>query len=122
MATPSKQPKLMYETLAEQSKEKEMNDLKNQLEKQRVENLELLNSIFDLKNQLAFQKDQLHEKDEALKVNEEYIAELKSLFSTEESLNKVLANQRDKIQEQYDVLRYPLDHLPDEVQLNIFKF
>jgi len=122
MATPSKQPKLTYEPLAEQSKEKEMNDLKNQLEKQKVENQELLNGILDLKNQVAFQKDQLHEKDEALKVKEEYIAELKSLFSTEEYLNKQLANQRDKIQEQYDVLRYPLDHLPDEVQLSIFKF
>ena len=48
MATPSKQPKLTYETLAEQSKEKEMNDLKNQLEKQKVENQELLNGILDL--------------------------------------------------------------------------
>jgi len=63
MATPSKQPKLTYETLAEQSKEKEINDLKNRLEKQIVGS-----------------------------------------------------------QEQYDVLRHPLDHLPDKVQLNIFKF
>ena len=120
MATPSKQPKLTNETMAEQSKEKEINDLKNQLKKERVENQELLNSILDLKNQLAFQKDKLHEKDEALKVKEEYIA---SLLATEEYLKKQLDNQRDKIQEKYDVLRHPpLDHLPDEVQLNIFKF
>ena len=62
MATPSKQPKLTCETLAEQNKEKEINDLKNQLEKQRVENQELLDGIIDLKNQLALQKDKLHEK------------------------------------------------------------
>jgi rubrerythrin len=114
MATPSKHPKLTYEILAEQSKEKEINDLKNQLEKQRVGNQELLDSILDLKNQLAFQKDKLYEKDEALKINEENIAELKSLVATEEYLKKQMANQRDKIQEQYDVLRHPLDHLPDE--------
>jgi len=115
MATPSKQPKLTCETLAEQNKENEINDLKNQLEKQRVENLELLDGIIDLKNQLALQKDKLHEKDEN-------IAELKSLLATEEYLKKQFANQRDKIQEQYDVLKHPLDHLPDEVQLNIFRF
>ena len=46
MATPSKQLKLTYETSTEQSKEKEINDLKNKLEKQKVENE-------DLKNQLA---------------------------------------------------------------------
>ena len=47
----------------EQSKEKEINDLKNQLEKQKVENQELLdgildmnNALHDLKNQLAYQK------------------------------------------------------------------
>ena len=109
MATPS------FEILTEQSKEKEINDLKNQLKKQKVENQ-------DLKNQLAYQKEKVHEKDEALKVKEETIAELKSSLATEECLKEQLANQRDKIQEQYDVLNHPLDHLPDEVQLNIFKF
>ena len=74
MATPSKQPKLTYEILAEQSKEKEINDLKNQLEKQKVENQ-------DLKNQLAYQKEKVHEK-------EETIAELKCLLATEEYLKK----------------------------------
>ena len=47
-------------------------------------------------------------KIEALKIKKENIAELKS--------------QRDKIQEKYDLLKHSLDHLPDEVQLNIFKF
>lgn len=90
----------------EQSKEKEINDLKNQLEKQKVENQELLdgildmnNALHDLKNQLAYQKDKLHEKDEALKVNEENIAELKFSIATEECLKNRLANQRDEIQE-----------------------
>ena len=108
MATPSKQPKLTYEILTEQSKEKEINDLKNQLKNQKVENQVLLDGMLDLKNQLACQKEKLLEKDEALKINRENIAELKS--------------QRDKIQEKYDLLKHPLDHLPDEVQLNIFKF
>ena len=108
MATPSKQPKLTYEVLTEKSKEKEINELKNQLKKQKVENQELLDGMLDLKNQLACQKEKLREKDEALKINRENIAELKS--------------QRDKIQEKYDLLKHPLDHLPDEVQLNIFKF
>ena len=108
MATPSKQPKLTHEILTEQSKEKEINDLKNQLKKQKVENQELLDGMLDLKNQLACQKEKLREKDKALKINRENIAELKS--------------QRDKIQEKYDLLKHPLDHLPDEVQLNIFKF
>ena len=82
----------------EQSKEKEINDLKNQLEKQKVENQELLdgildmnNALHDLKNQLAYQKDKLHEKDEALKVNEENIAELKFSIATEECLKNRLA-------------------------------
>ena len=101
MATPSKKPKLTYEILTEQSKEKEINELKNQLEKQKVENQ-------DLKNQLAYQKEKIREKDEALKMNKENVAELKS--------------QRDKIQEKYDLLKHLLDHMPDEVQLNIFKF
>ena len=108
MATPSKQPKLTYEVSTEQSKEKEINDLKNQLKKQKVENQELLDGMLDLKNQLACQKEKLREKDETLKINRENIAELKS--------------QRDKIQEKYDLLKHPLDHLSDEVQLNIFKF
>jgi len=101
MATPSKKPKLTDGILTEQSKEKEINELKNQLEKQKVENQ-------DLKNQLAYQKEKIREKDEALKINKENIAELKS--------------QRDKIQEKYDLLKHPIDHMPDEVQLNIFKF
>ena len=45
MATPSKQPKLTYEPLAEQSKEKEMNDLKNQLEKQNLEEIQNVTAI-----------------------------------------------------------------------------
>jgi F-box and leucine-rich repeat protein 1 (S-phase kinase-associated protein 2) len=69
----------------------------------------------DLKNQLAHQKEKICEKDEALKVKEETIAELKSLLATEEY-------QRDKIQKKYDILKCPLDHVPDEVQLSIFKF
>ena len=108
MATPSKQPKLAYEILTEQSKEKEINDLKNQLKKQKVENQ-------DLKNQLANQKEKVREK-------EETIAELKSSLATEEYLKKQLATQRDKIQMKYDILKCPLDHVPDEVQLSIFKF
>ena len=75
--------------------------MKDQLEKQKVENQ-------DLKNQLAYQKEKVREKDEALKIKKENIAELKF--------------QRDKIQEKYDLLKHSLDHLPDEVQLNIFKF
>ena len=70
MATPSKQPKLTYEILTEQSKEKEINDLKNQLEKQKK------------------QKEKVREKDEALKAKEETIAELKSSLATEEYLKK----------------------------------
>ena len=108
MSTPSKRQKLTHEILTEQSKEKEINDLKNQLEKQKVENQELLDGISDLKNQLAYQKEKLCEKDEALKINKENIVELKS--------------QRDKIQEKYDLLKHPLNHVADEVQLNIFKF
>ena len=108
MATPSKQPKLTHELLTEQSKEKEINDLKNQLKNQKVENQVLLDGMLDLKNQLACQKEKLREKDEALKINRENIAELKS--------------QRDKIQEKYDLLKHPLDYVSDEVQLNIFKF
>ena len=121
MATPSKKPKLTDGILTEQSKEKEINELKNQLEKQKVENQELKNQLDfknqldkqkvenqDLKNQLAYQKEKIREKDEALKMSKENFAELKS--------------QRDKIQEKYDLLKHPLDHMPDEVQLNIFKF
>ena len=115
MATPSKKPKLTYEILTEQSKEKEINDLKNQLEKQKVENQ-------DLKNQLANQTEKVHEKDESLKVKEETICELKSLLANEECLKKQSATQRDKIQKKYDILKHPLDHVPDEVQLSIFKF
>jgi len=57
-----------------------------------------------------------------LKVKEETIAELKSLLATEDCLKKQLATQRDKIQKKYDILKCPLDHVPDEVQLSIFKF
>ena len=60
---------MQKEKEVEQSKEKEINDLKNQLEKQKVENQELLdgildmnNALHDLKNQLAYLKDKLHEK------------------------------------------------------------
>ena len=115
MATPSKQPKLAYEILTEQSKEKEINDLKYQLEKQKVGNQ-------DLKNQLAYQKEKVREKDEVLKVKEETIVELKSFLATEDCLKKQLAAQRDEIQKKYDILKCPLDHVPDEVQLSIFKF
>ena len=83
MATPSKKPKLTDGILTEQSKEKEINELKNQLEKQKVENQ-------DLKNQLAYQKEKVLEKDESLKVKEETIAELKSLLATEDCLKKQL--------------------------------
>ena len=83
MATPSKQPKMAYEILTEQSKEKEINDLKYQLEKQKVGNQ-------DLKNQLAYQKEKVREKDEVLKVKEETIVELKSLLATEDCLKKQL--------------------------------
>ena len=130
MATPSKRPKL-----TEQSKEKETNDFKYQLEKQKVEIQELKNQLDfknqldkqkvenqDLKNQLAYQKEKVREKDESLKVKEETIAELKSLLATEDCLKKQLATQRDKIQKKYDILKCPLDHVPDEVQLSIFKF
>ena len=98
MATPSKRPKL-----TEQNKEKETNDLKYQLEKQKVEIQELKNQLDlknqlekqkienqDLKNQLAYQKEKVHEKDKVLKVKEETIAELKSLLATEDCLKKQL--------------------------------
>ena len=96
MATPSKQPKLTNEILTKQSKDKKINDLKNQLEKQKFENE-------DIKNQLAYHKEKVHEKDEALKINEENIAELIS--------------QIDFIKAEF-----LFDDLPDEVQLKIFKF
>ena len=102
---------MQKEKEVEQSKEKEINDLKNQLEKQKVENQELLdgildmnNALHDLKNQLAYQKDKLHEKDEALKVNEKNIAELKFSIANEECLKNRLANQRDEIQENLKAL------------------
>ena len=96
MATPSKQPKLANEILTEQNKEKKIIDLENQLEKQKVENQ-------NLKNQLAYHKEKVHEKEESLKINEENIAELKS--------------QIDLVKEK------PLfGDLPDEVQLKILKF
>ena len=50
------------------------------------------------------QKDKLHEKDEALKVNEKNIAELKFSIANEECLKNRLANQRDEIQENLKAL------------------
>ena len=112
----------------EQSKEKEINDLKNQLEKQKVENQELLdgildmnNALHDLKNQLAYQKDKLHEKDEALKVNEKNIAELKFSIATEECLKNRLASQRDEIQENLKALEQIKDKEINDLKNQIKK-
>merc|ERR550534_3465570 len=112
----------------EQSKEKEINDLKNQLEKQKVENQELLdgildmnNALHDLKNQLAYQKDKLHEKDEALKVNEKNIAELKFSIANEECLKNRLANQRDEIQENLKALEQIKDKEINDLKNQIKK-
>ena len=112
----------------EQSKEKEINDLKNQLEKQKVENQELLdgildmnNALHDLKNQLAYQKDKLHEKDEALKVNEKNIAELKFSIANEECLKNRLASQRDEIQENLKALEQIKDKEINDLKNQIKK-
>ena len=67
------------------------------------------------------QKDKLHEKDEALKVNEKNIAELKFSIANEECLKNRLANQRDEIQENLKALEQIKDKEINDLKNQIKK-